>query len=151
MPFGLEPRKLVEETKKKEKEEQDNIVWETIAKDIEVEETEKALRKKSKITDALDMAEQAIRESKYMEKHGIAAWATKKKELDPTFEISPLKKYKTVGEEYEDKPIIDVEENKLQMAGTTGPLDIEWQSTGTSSNPFQSEVGLGESIAGAIL
>ena len=42
MPFGLDPRKLVEETKKKEKEEQDNIVWETIAKDIETEETEKA-------------------------------------------------------------------------------------------------------------
>ena len=151
MPFGLDPRKLVEETKKKEKEEQDNIVWETIAKGIEVEETEKALRKKSTIKDVFSKAEQAIRESKYMEKHGIAAWATKKKELDPTFEISPLKKYKTLGEEYEDKPIIDVEENKVQMAGTTGPLEIEWESTGTSSNPFQSEVGISESIAGAIL
>ena len=63
MPFGLEPRKLVEETKKKEKEEQDNIVWETIAKDIETEETEKALRKKSTIKDVFSKAEQAIRES----------------------------------------------------------------------------------------
>ena len=151
MPFGFDPRKLVEETKKKEKENEDNIIWETIAKYIDAEEKEKALRKKSGIKESLDMAEQAIRESKYMQKHGIDVWAKKKKELDPTFEISPRKKYKTLAEDYEDKPVIDVQENKIKMSGTTGPLDIEWQSTGTSSNPFQSEVGLGESIAGAIL
>ena len=34
MPFGFDPRKLVEETKKKEKEVKDNIVWETFAKGI---------------------------------------------------------------------------------------------------------------------
>ena len=91
MPFGFDPRKLVEETKKKEKENEENIIWETIAKDIDAEEKEKALRKKSVIKESLDKAEQAIRESKYMQKHGIDVWAKKKKELDPTFEISPRK------------------------------------------------------------
>ena len=152
MPFGLDPRKLVKEKEEQEKENENNVIWETIAKDIDAEEKEKALRKKSTIQEALDMAEQAIRESKYMEKHGWNVWYKKKKEIDPTFAFpSERRKNKTLAEEYEDKPIIDVQKNKIEMAGTTGPLDIEWESTGTSSNPFQSEVGLGESIAGAIL
>jgi|6_EtaG_2_1085325.scaffolds.fasta_scaffold03132_3 hypothetical protein len=152
MPFGFDPRKLVKEKEEQEKKNEEEVVWEAIAKDIDAEEKEKALRKKSSIQRSLDKAEQAIRESKYMQKHGIATWAKKKKELDPTFAFpSERRKNKTLAEEYEDKPIIDVEKNKIEMAGTTGPLDIEWESTGTSSNPFQSEVGLSESIAGAIL
>ena len=44
MPFGFDPRKLVEETKKKEKENEEGVVWEAIAKDIDAEEKEKSLR-----------------------------------------------------------------------------------------------------------
>ena len=82
MPFGFDPRKLVKEKEEQEKENENNVIWETIAKDIDAEEKEKALRKKSTIQEALDMAEQAIRESKYMEKHGWNVWYKKKKEID---------------------------------------------------------------------
>ena len=41
MPFGLDPRKLVEETKKKEKEEQDNIVWEPLLKILRLRKQKK--------------------------------------------------------------------------------------------------------------
>ena len=45
MPFGLDPRKLVKEKEEQEKENEKGVVWEAIAKDIDAEEKEKALRK----------------------------------------------------------------------------------------------------------
>ena len=59
MVFGFDPRKLVEETKKKEKENEDTVVWETIAKGIDAEEKEKALSKKNTINEVFSKAEQA--------------------------------------------------------------------------------------------
>ena len=56
MPFGFDPRKLVKEKEEQEKENENNVIWETIAKDIDAEEKEKALRKKSGIKESLDMA-----------------------------------------------------------------------------------------------
>ena len=34
MPFGFDPRKLVKEKEEQEKENEDGVVWETIAADI---------------------------------------------------------------------------------------------------------------------
>ena len=152
MPFGFDPRKLVQEDKELEKNKEKKVINEQLDYDEQVAATEARIERQKSIQAGIDMAEQAIRETKFMEKEGIAAWAEKKKELDPEFELpDPFNLWKdtkssTVESEYADKEIIKPEKDKVLLSGAVIPLEVE-----STEEPFESEVGVTESIAGALL
>ena len=64
-------------------------------------------------------------------------------------------KYSTLQEEYGDKPDVDPKfKNEIIFASTnsTDGEKVEWTTTGgTTSDPFQNEIGITESIYGAII
>jgi len=64
-------------------------------------------------------------------------------------------KYSTIQEEYGDKPDIDPKfKNQVVFASTnsTDGEKVEWTTTGgTTSDPFENEIGITESIYGAII
>jgi len=79
MPFGFDPRKLIEE----DNQESDNKVKEAIKKTLtfeeQVEENETSIRKRSKIADNFSDVDKALREVRFVEKEGMAAWRKEKK------------------------------------------------------------------------
>ena len=70
MPFGFDPRKLIDEDKKNKKEEEKKAWHEQEEIDKAQEEYENTIRRKSNIKEGLDSAFQVLREYKYLKKHG---------------------------------------------------------------------------------
>ena len=61
MPFGFDPRKLIDEDKKNKKEEEKKAWYEREELDKAEEEYENSLRRKSNIKNAFDSAFQTLR------------------------------------------------------------------------------------------
>ena len=161
MPFGIDPRKIIEE----DNQEEDNKVKEAIKKTLtfeeQIEENETTIRKRSDISKNFSEVDKALREVNFVEKEGMAAWRKEKEETDPEgfekfqdWESKTLfgklgigKKSKTLEQEevktkdYEKPFVFDDEEE-----GTGGK--IKTQSKGI---PFESEVGITESIGSALV
>ena len=83
MVFGFDPRKLVKDQQEEEAKKVKEVISAQEAYDLVLEEAEAASRKKSTIKESLSMADKAIREVKYTEKHGFKAWGEAKKKEDP--------------------------------------------------------------------
>jgi hypothetical protein len=64
MPFGFDPRKLVDDEKKLKKEEVVEAVNKQLTYDEELERSEANIRKNSNIKNALDTVGQIVREFK---------------------------------------------------------------------------------------
>ena len=102
----FDPQILIEEEKEKEKKKIEEVLSQQEEADLLLEETNAALRKRSRIKESLDKAAQAIREVTYAEKHGLDKWFEAKKKQDPEFELpDPFNlfddtKSKTLEEEY---------------------------------------------------
>ena len=161
MPFGFDPRKIIEE----DNQEEDNKVKEAIKKTLtfeeQIEENETTIRKRSDISKNFSEVDKALREVNFVEKEGMAAWRKEKEETDlegfekfQDWESKTLfgklgigKKSKTLEQEevktkdYEKPFVFDDEEE-----GTGGK--IKTQSKGI---PFESEVGITESIGSALV
>ena len=73
-------------------------------------------------------------------------------ESDAWYAWPKKKKVETLQTEYGDKPVITPEKDKILMAGTTGPIKTEFETAmDKMSDPFQSEVGITESIGFALI
>jgi hypothetical protein len=195
MPFGFDPRKLIDEDKKNKKEEEKQAWYEREELDKAEEEHENSLRRKSNIKNAFDSAFQTLREFKYLKKHGKEKYHEAKKLQDSDYEPQSFrewakenkgilqgttmdwktgdtiwpeelnenqkrllsKKYKTVGQEYgETDDTEDKYSNQIVLASTQSqPEDlkptVKWESSGRASDPFENEVGISESILGALV
>ena len=207
MPFGFDPRKLIEEDKDNKKKETEKVVFEQAKIDQEALDKENRLRKQSNISKAFDSVTQLIREHSFEKKYGKDAYYDAKLEQDPDYrdprlytkeenkayfrsEMESMKgilkgvtydsatgedilppveemnenqlklykkgKYATLQEEYGDKPDTDSTfKNKVYFASANAPGSgekIEWKTTdGKTSDPFENEIGVTESIYGAII
>ena len=85
MPFGFDPRKLVDDEKKLKKEEVVEAVNKQLTYDEELERSEANIRKNSNIKNALDTVGQIVREFKYRKKYGDDAYYDEKLKHDPDF------------------------------------------------------------------
>ena len=85
MPFGFDPRKLVDDEKKLKKEEVVEAVNKQLTYDEELERSEANIRKNSNIKNALDTVGQIVREFKYRKKYGDDANYDEKLKHDPDF------------------------------------------------------------------
>ena len=85
MPFGFDPRKLVDDEKKLKKEEVVEAVNKQLTYDEELEKSEANIRKNSNIKNALDSVSQIVREFKYRKKYGDDAYYDEKLKQDPDF------------------------------------------------------------------
>ena len=161
MPFGFDPRKLIEENSLEEDKKIKAAIKKTLTFEEQVEANETAIRKRSDIANNFSEVDKAIREVNFVEKEGMAAWRKEKEETDPEgfekfqdWESKTLfgklgigKKSKTLEQEevktkdYEKPFVFDDEEE-----GTGGK--IKTQSKGI---PFESEVGITESIGSALV
>ena len=205
MPFGFDPRKLIDEEKENKKVESDGTIWKQAQIDQEALEIANNLRRKSNINKALTTVDQNIREFKFEKEHGEDAYIDAKLKQNPEYrdkrlfteeenkayyrqsmkdikgllkgvkvdwatgdDILPdeadmnenqLKafnkgKYSTIQNEYGEKPEPETYKNLVKFASTnaTGGEKIEWKTTdGNSSDPFASDVGITESIYGALI
>ena len=70
MPFGFDPRKLIEEDKENKKELEKKVWYEQEELDKAEEAEENAIRRASYIKEGLDAAFPTLREYKYLKKHG---------------------------------------------------------------------------------
>ena len=151
MPFGFDPRKLIEE----DNQESDNKVKEAIKKTLtfeeQVEENETSIRKRSKIADNFSDVDKALREVRFVEKEGMAAWRKEKEDTDP----EAYKKF----QDWEGKTLFGkknkpktLEQAEVKTKEVDKPFvfddDSKTQSQGV---PFESEVGITESIGGALV
>ena len=66
MVFGFDPRKLVKDQQEEEEKKVKDVLLTQERLDLLKEEKEAALRKRSNIRDALDSADKAVREYKYL-------------------------------------------------------------------------------------
>ena len=205
MPFGFDPRKLIDEEKENKKVESDGTIWKQAQIDQEALEIANNLRRKSNINKALTTVDQNIREFKFEKEHGEDAYIDAKLKQNPEYrdkrlfteeenkayyrdEMTNMKgllkgvkvdwatgddilpdeadmnenqlkfykkgKYATIQKEYGEKPEQETYKNLAQFASTNaaGGEKIEWKTTdGNSSDPFASDVGITESIYGALL
>jgi hypothetical protein len=161
MPFGIDLQKIIEEDNNLEADKKiKEAIKKTLTFDEQIEENETAIRKRSKIADNFSDVDKALREVNFVEKEGMAAWRKEKEETDPEgyekfqdWESKTLfgklgigKKDKTLEEEVKikdsEKPFVFDEEEE----GTGGK--IKTQSKGI---PFESEVGITESIGAALV
>ena len=189
MPFGFDPRKLVEEDQEKKKEEEKKAWFEQEELEKAEEERENSLRRKSNIKESLDSAFQTLREFKYLKKHGKEKYHEAKKLQNPDWKPQSLREWvaenkgllegttidwktgdtiwpedlnenqkkflgkrKTLITEYGDK---DFKEH-VRFASLTGTGDnkkIEnwWEGDGETPDPFESEIGITESVTGALM
>jgi len=70
MVFGFDPRKLVKDQQEEEKKKVEKVISDQEAYDLQLEEREARLRKKSQIREGLDNAFKIIRETKFRIKEG---------------------------------------------------------------------------------
>ena len=161
MPFGIDPRKIIEEDNQEEDKKVKEAIKKTLTFEEQIEENETTIRKRSDISKNFSEVDKALREVNFVEKEGMAAWRKEKEETDPEgfekfqdWESKTLfgklgigKKSKTLEQEevktkdYEKPFVFDDEEE-----GTGGK--IKTQSKGI---PFESEVGITESIGSALV
>jgi hypothetical protein len=83
MPFGFDPRKLIEENSLEEDKKIKAAIKKTLTFEEQVEANETAIRKRSKIADNFSDVDKALREVNFVEKEGMAAWRKEKEETDP--------------------------------------------------------------------
>ena len=205
MPFGFDPRKLIDEEKENKKIDNDGTIWKQAQIDQEALEIANNLRRKSNIADAMTKVDQSLREFKFEKEHGEDAYIDAKIKQNPEYrdkrlftedenkayyrkEMSEMKgllkgvkidwatgddilpdeadmnenqlkafkkgKYATLQNEYGEKPEQETYKNLAQFASTNsvGGEKVEWKTTGgNSADPFASDVGITESINGAII
>ena len=131
-----------------------------------VAEQEKILNKKKEYKESFDKVDQAIRETDYAVEHGIDKWYEAKKKQDPDFELpKPFwqrddKDADTLQKRYGEKETIQVDDNKVIMAGSSsmdvrkedGKEIVEWQDKGgKSSDPFNNPLSITSSIGYALM
>ena len=85
MPFGFDPRKLIEEDKDNKKKETEEVVFEQTKIDQEALDKENRLRKQSNISKAFDSVTQMLREHSFEKKYGKDAYYDAKLEQDPDY------------------------------------------------------------------
>ena len=148
MVFGFDPRKLVKDQQEEEEKKVADVLLTQERLDLIKEQEEAALRKKSTIRDALDSADKALREYKYLQKHGFEAWEELKKKEDPAWEEKTFRdlegffskekteQRKTVEKKYDKPKEIKPQLATYQVDGTTGLLKEE-----STDDPWGSEVG----------
>ena len=160
MPFGFDPRKLIEENSLEEDKKIKAAIKKTLTFEEQVEANETAIRKRSDIANNFSEVDKAIREVNFVEKEGMAAWRKEKEETDPEglekfedWESKTLfgkwfgKKAKTLEQE-------EVKTEKFQQPFVYDEVEdgvggkIKTQSKGI---PFESEVGITESIGAALV
>ena len=128
MPFGFDPRKLIQEDKENKKIDTDGTVWKQAQIDQEALEIANSLRRKSNVTNALTKVDQIVREFKFEKEHGEDAYIDAKIEQNP---------------EYRDKRLFTEEENKAyyreeikDMQGLLKGVTVDW-STGDEILPAE--------------
>ena len=178
MVFGFDPRKLVDDEKKLKKEEVVEAVDKQLSFDEVVEQNETALRKKSNIKNALDSVSQVLREFKYRKKHGDDAYYDEKLKQDPDFrdprdyteeenkqyyrdEIASMEgmlsgakldfeTYDTVWEKGKGPTLESEYGDKKEKETFTDNTTFGGMKISSEGIPFESEVGITESIYSAV-
>jgi len=187
MPFGFDPRKLIDEDKKNKKEEEKQAWFEQEELDKAEEERENNLRRASNIKEGMDSAFQTLREYKYYKKHGAEAYHKAKKIQDPDYEPQSFSEWakenkgilkgtkfnwktgetiwpeelnenqkkllgKTLETEYGDHPAKEhVKFASLSGSGDNQKIENWWEGDGETPDPFESEIGITESVTGALM
>ena len=93
MPFGFDPRKLIEEDKENKKELEKKAWYEQEELDKAEEAEENALRRASNIKEGMDSAFKTLREYKYLKKHGKEKYHEAKKLEDPDWEPQSFREW----------------------------------------------------------
>ena len=88
MPFGFDPRKLVEEDQQEKDKETKEAIDSVLTFEEIAEKNEAFIRKQSTISNAFDTAFRAIREHKFEKKHGEDAYIEEKLKQDPEYRDS---------------------------------------------------------------
>ena len=158
MVFGFDPRKLVKDQQAEEEKKVKDVLLTQERLDLLKEEKEAALRKRSNIRDALDSADKAVREYKYLQQHGFDAWKELKIKEDPAWEEKTFRdlegffgEEKTKQRETVEKKYGEIKKIKPQLAsyevdGTTGLLKVD-----STDDPYSNEVGQIESLGYALV
>ena len=181
MVFAFDPRKLVDAEKKKKqdeaKEEIKKVSYDeekaqlekNLQKNKNVQEAlsiaDQAIREfKYQKEEGAEAYEKIKKEQdpdwtpgKWEDMQGILGgqvmdWTTGEAvESDAWYAWPKKKKVETLETEYGDKPEITPEKDKVLMSGTTGILKTEWKAGEKEADPFESEVGITESIGFALI
>ncbi len=88
MPFGFDPRKLVEEDQQEKDKETKEAIDSVLTFEEIAEKNEAFIRNKSTISDAFDGAFKALREHKFQKKYGEDAYIDEKLKEDPEYRDS---------------------------------------------------------------
>ena len=78
MPFGFDPRKLVEEDQQEKDKETKEAIDSVLTFEEIAEKNEAFIRKKSTISNAFDTAFKTLREHQFKKKHGEDAFIDEK-------------------------------------------------------------------------
>ena len=160
MPFGFDPRKLIEENNLEEDKKIKEAIKKTLTFEEHVEANETAIRKRSDIANNFSEVDKAIREVNFVEKEGMAAWRKEKEETDPEgFEKFEDWESKTLFGKWFGKKAKTLEQEEVKTKDYEKPFvydevedgvggKIKTQSKGI---PFESEVGITESIGAALV
>jgi hypothetical protein len=165
MVFPFNPKSLIQDEEKRNKDAETEGLKEQ-SYDEYVAEQNKILEKKKDYKKSFDKVDQAIRETDYAMEHGIDKWFEAKKKQDPDFELpKPFwqrddKNADTLEKRYGEKETIQVDNNKVIMAGSSsmdvreedGKEIVEWKDKdGISDDPFDSPVSVTSSIGFALV
>ena len=88
MPFGFDPRKLVEEDQQEKDKETKEAIDSVLTFEEVAEKNEAFIRNKSTISNAFDSAFKALREHKFQKKYGEDAYIDEKLKEDPEYRDS---------------------------------------------------------------
>ena len=165
MVFPFNPKSLIQDEEKRNKDAETEGLKEQ-SYDEYVAEQNKILEKKKDYKKSFDKVDQAIRETDYAMEHGIDKWFEAKKKQDPDFELpKPFwqrddKNADTLEKRYGEKETIQVDNNKVIMAGSSsmdvreedGKEIVEWKDKdGISDDPFDNPVSVTSSIGFALV
>jgi phage-related minor tail protein len=78
MPFGIDPRKIIEEDNQEEDKKVKEAIKKTLTFEEQIEENETTIRKRSDISKNFSEVDKALREVNFVEKEGMAAWRKEK-------------------------------------------------------------------------
>jgi len=131
MPFGFDPRKLVEEEQEDKKKEVKAAVDKVLTFEEEAEKNEAFIRKQSNIATAFDSGFKALREHQFEKKHGEDAYIDEKLKEDPEYRDS-RKFTDAENKEYFRK---EMESMKGLMSG----VKIDW-ATGNTIYPDEDKL-----------
>ena len=165
MVFPFNPKSLIQDEEKRNKDAETEGLKEQ-SYDEYIAEQNKILEKKKDYKKSFDKVDQAIRETDYAMEHGIDKWFEAKKKQDPDFELpKPFwqrddKNADTLEKRYGEKETIQVDNNKVIMAGSSsmdvreedGKEIVKWKDKdGISDDPFDSPVSVTSSIGYALV